>query len=78
MDDALPRKAILELDGARCTSCAIAIEHAGRRLPGIQEIYVNRAASTVEVTYTGQSSVLDRICDVVRRIGYEATVRTAG
>jgi copper chaperone CopZ len=70
------RKAVIDLIDATCTSCAIAIEHAGRRLPGVTEIYVDRATSTVQVEYDGESEVLDQICTVVARIGYEARIRS--
>lgn len=70
------KKAILDLVGASCTSCAITIEHVGRRLDGISDIFVDRGTSTIQIEYDGNRESLDRICDVVERIGYEATIRT--
>jgi len=70
------KKAILDLVGASCTSCAITIEHVGRRLDGISDIFVDRGTSTIQIEYDGNHESLDRICDVVERIGYEATIRT--
>lgn len=72
----MTRHAILDLTGATCTSCSIAIEHLGKKLNGISEIFVDRATSTIQVTYDGDQEVLTRLCDFVARIGYEATVRT--
>ena len=68
-------RAILDLVGATCTSCAITIEHAGRRISGIRDIFVDRGTSTIQVEYDGRYSALDKICEVVKRIGYEARVR---
>jgi len=70
------KKAVLDLIGASCTSCAITIEHVGRRLDGISDIFVDRGTSTIQIEYDGNRESLDRICDVVERIGYEATIRT--
>ena len=69
------KRAVLDLVGASCTSCAITIEHVGRRLPGVSDIFVDRGTSTIQVEYDGSTEVLDRICEVVDRIGYAATVR---
>ena len=71
------KKAVLDLIGASCTSCAIAIEHVGRRMPGVTDVFVDRGTSTIQVEYEGSPEVLDKICEVVDRIGYEANVRAA-
>ena len=68
--------ATLDLKGANCTSCSIAIEHIGRRMDGIAHIRVDRAHSAVYVTYNGDIAVLDKLCDFVRQIGYSATIRS--
>lgn len=67
--------AILDLTGATCTSCSIAIEHLGRKLNGISEIFVDRGTSTIQVAYNGNPEVLTKLCDFVARLGYEASVR---
>jgi cation transport ATPase len=69
------KKAILDLEGANCTSCSIAIEHLGRKLDGVHDIMVDRGTSTVQVEYEGNTEVLDRICDFVDRLGYHASIR---
>ena len=71
------KKAILNLIGATCTSCAITIEHVGKKMDGISDIFVDRATSTIQVEYDGNREVLDRICDLVHRIGYEANIQAA-
>ena len=69
------KHAVLDLIGAHCTSCAITIEHAGRRLPQVKEIFVDRGTRTIQVEYVGDRDVLNEICSIVDKIGYEATIR---
>jgi copper chaperone CopZ len=71
-------KALFDLDGATCPSCAYAIEHLGRKLEGVSKVYVDVNAATVEVEYaqSAQGEVLAAIPEIVRRIGYSAALRT--
>ncbi len=71
------KKAILDLVGATCTSCAITIEHVGKKIDGISDIFVDRATSTIQIEYDGNREALDRVCDLVDRIGYEAKIKIA-
>lgn len=71
------KKAVLDLIGATCTSCAITIEHVGRKIDGISDIYVDRGTSTIQIEYDGNHEALDKVCDLVDRIGYEAKVKAA-
>ena len=71
-----PKKAVLDLEGANCTSCSIAIEHLGRKLDGVEDIFVDRGTSTVQVEYVGETEVLDKIVEFVDRLGYHASIRT--
>ena len=75
-DTAATKKAILDLEGANCTSCSIAIEHLGRKLDGVEDIFVDRGTSTVQVEYAGTTEVLDKIVEFVDRLGYHASIRT--
>ena len=75
-DTATSKHAILDLIGANCTSCSIAIEHLGRKMDGVQDIVVDRGTSTVQVEYNGNREVLDKLCDFVARLGYEARVKS--
>lgn len=68
-------QAVLDLQGGTCTSCTITIEHAGRRIKGVSDIFVDRGTNTIQVAYDGNRTVLDQIVNLVDRIGYEASVR---
>jgi len=72
------KTAILDVNGARCASCTYAIEHMGRKVPGVQEVRVNPGSQEIRVTYSGDEAALERIIDIVARLGYEASVRSPG
>ena len=71
------KKAILDLVGAKCTSCAITIEHVGRKIAGISDIYVDRSTSTIQIEYDGNREALEKVCQLVDKIGYQATIKIA-
>ena len=76
MQASTTKRAVLDLTGATCTSCTIAIEHVGRKVPGVKDLFVDRGTSTIQVEYEGEPTVLDEIRGLVDRLGYEATVKT--
>lgn len=77
MESTSQKKAILDLEGAKCTSCAITIEHVGRKIAGISDIFVDRGTSTIQIEYDGNRAALDKICELVDKIGYSASIRIA-
>ncbi len=68
------KRAILELIGATCTSCAIGIEHMGGHFDGVSNIWVDKKESRIYVDYNGDTMILEKICDFVFRIGYQANI----
>jgi copper chaperone CopZ len=69
----------LQLQGANCASCAYSIEHIGRKLKGVDEVKVDAASETVTVDFSEgdhqfQQQALHKIIEVVRKLGYEATI----
>ena len=69
------KTAILDLNGATCASCVYAIEHLGRKVQGVTEVSVNPALKEVRVDYEGNPGSLERIVEIVRRLGYDASIR---
>jgi copper chaperone CopZ len=69
------KSAILDLNGATCASCVYAIEHLGRKVDGVNEIAVDAALKEIRVDYQGNPGSLERIAEIVRRLGYEAKIR---
>ena len=70
--------AVLDLEGATCTSCIITIEHLGRKMKGVSDVFVDRGTETVQLEYDGNEESLDKLCSLIDRIGYKATIRTTG
>ncbi|TVR89224.1 MAG: heavy-metal-associated domain-containing protein [Spirochaetaceae bacterium] len=75
MEQSTQQHAALDLTGATCTSCVIAIEHLGKRIKGISDIYVDRQTKSIQIEYDGNRQSLEKIQEFIRRIGYEATIR---
>ena len=73
--DARVKTAILDLDCASCASCAYAIEHAGRKVPGVSDVFVDISVGEARVEYSGNDGALERIAQIVRSLGHDATVR---
>lgn len=70
------KTAILDLEGADCASCAYAIEHTGRKVAGVTDVYVDINAGEARVEYAGSAAALEKITRIVRSLGYDAKVRT--
>ena len=70
-----PAKAILDIEGAHCASCAYTIEHLGRKVDGVNDIRVVTARGEAHVEYDGNTGSLERIVEIVKRIGYNASIR---
>lgn len=68
---------ILDLDGAHCSSCVYTIEHAGRKLKGVNDLMVDVNRKEIRVEYEGGRDVLNKVSDIVARLGYNAQVREA-
>ncbi len=69
------KNAIMDLNGARCASCAYAIEHLGRKIQGVEDILVDAGKQEIHVTYDGDPLSLEKITEVIQRLGHSATVR---
>jgi copper chaperone CopZ len=68
----MEKKAKLSIKGAYCGACTYAIEHAGRKLPGVSEVFVDIAKKEITVVYEGDGKILKRIIEMVDSIGHEA------
>ncbi len=74
MEKSNKKHALIELVGATCTSCAIGIEHMAQRLPGIEDVWVDKQASCIHIDYDGNFEELEKICHFVHTIGYQANI----
>jgi len=71
-------RAVLDVNGATCPSCAYTIERAGRKVAGVGEVRVDVNAREILVDYDGTPEALAGIKAVVARLGYQAAVKSAG
>ncbi|KGE72425.1 hypothetical protein DC28_07130 [Spirochaeta lutea] len=71
------KHAVLDVDGATCTSCVYTIEHVGSKLKGVHECFVDRNTSQIQLDYDGNPETLERIIELVDRIGYTAVINQA-
>ncbi|GAB6089680.1 cation transporter [Spirochaeta dissipatitropha] len=62
----------LQLDGANCSSCVYTIEHLGRKMDGVKDIYVDRATQQIELSYDGNEETVEKLITIVKKIGYTA------
>jgi copper chaperone CopZ len=67
--------AAIRTDGANCPSCAFTIEHLGRKVQGVHDVKVDTALRAIHVEYEGNPGSLERIAEIVRRLGYNAEIQ---
>jgi copper chaperone CopZ len=69
------KNAILDLQGAHCASCAFTIEHVGKKVQGISDVRVVSGKREIHVRYEGNPGSLERIVEIVKTLGYKASIR---
>lgn len=67
------RKITLAISGMHCTACALLIEKALKKSPGVREAQVNFAAAKAQVVFDPWITSVDELIAVVREAGYEAS-----
>ncbi|KPJ88488.1 MAG: hypothetical protein AMS17_05305 [Spirochaetes bacterium DG_61] len=65
----------MDVDGAHCASCAFTIEHLGRKVDGVKDIRVVTGNGEIHVSFEGNPGSLERIVQIVKHLGYEASIR---
>lgn len=66
-------KKILKIKGMGCTSCALRIENALKKLNGIKEVQVNFVEEKALLKYDPQITNLEKIVEKIRETGYDAS-----
>jgi copper chaperone CopZ len=67
-------RATFDLIGATCTSCSIGIEHMGRRIKGVEDIWVDRQTAQIYMDFDGNPATVDKVINFVQAIGYDANL----
>ncbi len=70
------KTARLSIEGTYCGACTYAIEHAGRKLFGVSDVFVDIAKKEITVEYEGDGAVLNRIIEMVGSLGHKAFLIT--
>ena len=68
------KKVALSVSGMHCTACAVLIEKALKKSPGVREARVNFAAEKAQVIFDPRLTDVDRLVEVVRQVGYDASL----
>jgi copper chaperone CopZ len=66
------KRARLKLTGATCPSCTHAIQHAGKKLKGVENVEVDPVEKIIDLDYSGSEDAVEAIRDLVDRLGYSA------
>ncbi len=69
-------RAILDLEGMTCASCAMRIEKGLKKVPGIIDASVNLATEKATVIYDPSITGLDQMVQKVEAVGYKASPET--
>ncbi len=66
-------RAVLNLEGMTCASCAMRIEKGLKKVPGVIDASVNLATEKAAVIYDPSIAGLDQMVQKVEAVGYKAT-----
>src|SRR6266571_3444049 len=66
-------RAVLDLEGMTCASCAMRIEKGLKKVPGVKDANVNLATEQAVVTYDPAQTNLEQMVQKVETVGYKAT-----
>src|SRR5881398_2881742 len=66
-------RAVLDLEGMTCASCAMRIEKGLKKVPGVKDANVNLATEQAAVVYDPTQTNLEHMVHKVETVGYKAT-----
>src|SRR5438876_5774968 len=70
-------RAVLDLKGMTCASCAMRIEKGLKKVPGVKNANVNLATEQAAVVYDPTQTNLEQMVQKVEAVGYKATPHVA-
>src|SRR2546430_2028020 len=70
-------RAVLDLEGMTCASCAMRIEKGLKKVPGVKDANVNLATEQAAVVYDPAQTGLEQMVQKVEAVGYKATPQIA-
>ncbi|MBN2725130.1 MAG: heavy-metal-associated domain-containing protein [Deltaproteobacteria bacterium] len=63
-------KAVFSFTGGHCSSCSYAIERNGRKIKGVEEVYVDSANGIIHLDYNGDEDVLEKFQEITFILGH--------
>ena len=75
---AATKTAVFEVSGWTCGSCAAATRIALKKLDGVEDVKTDNEKKEAFVTYDDSKVTTDRMVQAIAKLGYKATVKTAG
>lgn len=76
--DVIEDRTTLKLKGMTCASCAMRIQKALSKTPGVRSANVNFATETAVIDYNAEQVSVNDLIKVVRKVGYDAIEKTEG
>ena len=67
---------VLHVTGMDCADCAVKLQGAVRREPGVRQADVNFGAATLALVLDPAATSVDKVYTAVRRLGYDTVERT--
>lgn len=68
------KTAVFKINGMHCTSCALNIDMDLEETEGITESNTSYAKQKTEVTFDPEKISLDKIIEIIKKTGYEASL----
>ena len=65
------------IKGMHCASCAVTIEKALKKMPGVANAVVNSAAEKATIEWDEKKVKLEKIAEVVQKVGYDLVITKA-
>ncbi|EMT38838.1 copper-(or silver)-translocating P-type ATPase [Thermoanaerobacter thermohydrosulfuricus WC1] len=76
--DVIEDRTTLKLKGMTCASCAMRIQKALSKTPGVRSANVNFATETAVIDYNAEQVSVNDLIKVVRKVGYDAIEKAEG
>ncbi|MGC8778987.1 MAG: heavy metal translocating P-type ATPase, partial [Candidatus Caldatribacteriaceae bacterium] len=68
------KKVALSVSGMHCTACAVLVEKALKKSPGVHDAQVNFAAERAQVIFDPRLTSVETLVEVIRETGYGASL----
>ena len=67
-------KGTLRFTETFCASCTYAIERTGRKIKGIDDVFIDARTGVITVDYNGDHKALERLREIADTLGHGAEI----